>query len=188
MLSGPERLEQEAADFLLYPPAGWALDFYAEPGRVDDHYWKGWIVGPVNTPYAGGFFRFTLRFVDRWPSFPGRAPVFAFDTKIYHPNCTHPKLVLAGPSLAETGLADPPGFLGRDHFRPEPPVGAPWLPQPSAHWAEKTQVGCHCHTEVPLHVVKRKKPIFLHSMSHDPAQTHGGTEQELSVGLLVTED
>ena len=60
-LSGPERLEQEAADLLLHPPEGWARDFYARPAfrRVQPRarrrslLWKGWIVGPVNTPRSG---------------------------------------------------------------------------------------------------------------------------------------
>ena len=48
----------------------------------DIHNWKCQMVGPANTPYAGGIFQIKIEFPAQYPFKP---PVLTFDTKIYHP-------------------------------------------------------------------------------------------------------
>src|SRR5437870_2556854 len=45
--------------------------------------WKGFIFGPVNSPYKGGAFKITIDFPSNYPF---RAPKVMFETKVYHPN------------------------------------------------------------------------------------------------------
>ena len=56
----------------------------AAPAEDDDIYsWKGVIVGPEETPYAGGVFSLSIIFPD---DYPYRAPRVKFVTPIYHCN------------------------------------------------------------------------------------------------------
>ncbi|KAL1922738.1 uncharacterized protein VTP21DRAFT_9114 [Calcarisporiella thermophila] len=45
--------------------------------------WQGSILGPHNSPYRGGLFRFDLHFP---PEYPFRPPTIQFRTRIFHPN------------------------------------------------------------------------------------------------------
>ncbi|KAG8906253.1 hypothetical protein FRB99_007315 [Tulasnella sp. 403] len=44
--------------------------------------WHGNVKGPVDSPYKGGTFHFTVTFPD---NFPFKPPAVVFSTKIYHP-------------------------------------------------------------------------------------------------------
>lgn len=45
--------------------------------------WKGTIIGPDDSPYAGGKFVLSINFPENYPHEP---PVIVFETKVYHPN------------------------------------------------------------------------------------------------------
>mmetsp|Transcript_7624 Transcript_7624/g.19294 ORF Transcript_7624/g.19294 Transcript_7624/m.19294 type:complete len:171 (-) Transcript_7624:303-815(-) len=45
--------------------------------------WKGWIRGPVDTPYEGGVFQLDIKCGTDYPLAP---PTIRFVTKVFHPN------------------------------------------------------------------------------------------------------
>ncbi len=46
-------------------------------------HWKGWIIGPEDTPYSGGKFFIDIQLTSEYPFKP---PKMKFETKIWHPN------------------------------------------------------------------------------------------------------
>jgi ubiquitin-conjugating enzyme E2 D/E len=51
---------------------------------IDDlNLWTGVIVGPLGTPFEGGYFQFEIRFPLEYPF---KAPIVKIKTLIYHPN------------------------------------------------------------------------------------------------------
>jgi len=55
----------------------------AGPEGEDQYRWEGVILGPTDTPYAGGVFRLRILFP---LDYPFKSPTITFITKIYHPN------------------------------------------------------------------------------------------------------
>jgi ubiquitin-conjugating enzyme E2 D/E len=80
MASPAMRLGKELEQLQLNPPENCS----AGPITKDNiMHWKAMIVGPADTPYAGGIFYLDVIFpVD----YPFKPPEIKFITKIYHPN------------------------------------------------------------------------------------------------------
>jgi ubiquitin-conjugating enzyme E2 D/E len=55
----------------------------AKPISDDNIKWTGSIIGPVDTPYAGGIFNLDITLPSDYPYKP---PIIKMKTKIYHPN------------------------------------------------------------------------------------------------------
>lgn len=75
-----KRIKNELLEMQTEPPANCT----AGPINMDDLYnWQATIIGPSNSPYAGGIFKLNVTFTGKYPFKP---PKIKFLTKIYHPN------------------------------------------------------------------------------------------------------
>jgi ubiquitin-conjugating enzyme E2 D/E len=79
MSKSNKRILNELEEMKQDPPSN------CNAGPINDniYLWEGSIIGPSNSPYAGGMFKLMIQFPENYPFKP---PKIKFETPIYHPN------------------------------------------------------------------------------------------------------
>jgi len=77
-MTAVRRISKELNDLNVRPVSGVTVI----PKEDNVLFWDCSVKGPVDSPYKGGTFHFTIQFPD---TFPFKPPNVTFTTKIYHP-------------------------------------------------------------------------------------------------------
>ena len=79
MSKANKRILNELNEMRSDPPSN------CNAGPINDnvYLWEGTIIGPSDSPYAGGMFKLLIHFPENYPFKP---PKIKFETPIYHPN------------------------------------------------------------------------------------------------------
>jgi ubiquitin-protein ligase len=79
MSKSNKRILNELEEMKSDPPSN------CNAGPINDniYLWGGTIIGPSDSPYAGGMFKLVIQFPANYPFKP---PKIKFETPIYHPN------------------------------------------------------------------------------------------------------
>ena len=73
------RIEKELKEFVTDPPLGCS----GGPVGNNLYLWEALLMGPIDSPYAGGLFKLSIEIPKNYPFKP---PKFKFKTPILHPN------------------------------------------------------------------------------------------------------
>jgi ubiquitin-protein ligase len=73
------RLEKDLQDLKDNP----SEYFSAAPSPKNLYLWRGFVRGPVGSPWEGGIFKLTMEFAKDYPYSP---PIVKFTTRVFHPN------------------------------------------------------------------------------------------------------